>query len=165
MEEPKLVIRGIEITPDEIAELGIRIVGEVSNDGSIPIQQVRKALGAMATVEPISTEITDLARKFQQLYRELKLKREHEKEFVDKIVGEIIRKQAEISTQTDMPDHEKSKRRGRLKLSKDEISFRRQKVKEAEGMRKKDPQRPWKDIARELGIPERTLRDWRHNNY
>lgn len=44
-----------------------------------------------------------------------------------------------------------------------ERESRRKLVARANEMRLADPKRPWADIAKELDLPERTLRDWRHN--
>ena len=40
---------------------------------------------------------------------------------------------------------------------------RKEIVRQANKLRIEDPQKTWKAISREIGIPERTLRDWRHN--
>jgi len=59
---------------------------------------------------------------------------------------------------------EKPKQKGRYRLTPDEIKRRKKIVKEAERIFKSsDPKKTWKQIANELDIPERTLRDWRHN--
>jgi hypothetical protein len=52
---------------------------------------------------------------------------------------------------------------GRYRLTKDEIDNRRKIRKKAEKIKRKNPEKYWKEIANELEIPERTLRDWRHN--
>ena len=52
---------------------------------------------------------------------------------------------------------------GRYRLTKDDIKFRKKKVKEAAEIKKQDPSKYWKEIALEVDVPERTLRDWRHN--
>ncbi len=40
---------------------------------------------------------------------------------------------------------------------------RRAVVRKANELRLADPKRQWKEIAKELDLPERTLREWRHN--
>jgi hypothetical protein len=61
------------------------------------------------------------------------------------------------------------KKQGRYRLTADEIEYRRKMVKEAEQIKKENPQRLWKEIdlemAGKLEIAERTFRAWRHNNY
>lgn len=57
------------------------------------------------------------------------------------------------------------KKRGRYRLTDEEIARRQEIVKQAEQLKASDPRKKWKEIAYELDIPERTLRDWRHNNY
>lgn len=68
-----------------------------------------------------------------------------------------------------MTEPEKPKQVGRYRLTAQEIKFRRQKVKEAEKIKKDNPQKQWKEIdkgfAEELNISDRTFRSWRHNNY
>ncbi len=49
------------------------------------------------------------------------------------------------------------------KLTDEDTTYRRGIVQSANQMRKETPGRGWVSIARDLGIPERTLRDWRHN--
>jgi hypothetical protein len=59
---------------------------------------------------------------------------------------------------------EKPQQKGRYRLTKDEIKRRKKIVKDAERIfRESNPKKTWKQIAYELDIPERTLRDWRHN--
>lgn len=59
---------------------------------------------------------------------------------------------------------EKPRQKGRYRLTQDEIRQRKKIVKEAKRIFKEsDPKKTWKQIAYELDIPERTLRDWRHN--
>ena len=65
---------------------------------------------------------------------------------------------------------DKPKQKGRYRLTKAEIKFRKQKVKEAKKMKKENPQKQWKEIdiefANEIGtISDRTFRDWRHTHY
>jgi hypothetical protein len=55
------------------------------------------------------------------------------------------------------------KQKGRYRLTEDDINYRKNKVKKANQMKKDDITRKWKDIARELEIPDRTLRGWRHD--
>jgi hypothetical protein len=69
----------------------------------------------------------------------------------------------EKSAPTKREKEKSNKPKTPYRLTKDDIKYRKQKVKEAKIMRAEDPSRVWKDIAKELGIPERTLRDWRHN--
>ncbi len=64
----------------------------------------------------------------------------------------------------------KPKQKGRYRLTAEEIKFRKKKVKEAEKMKKDNPQKQWKEIdkifADEIGsISDRTFRDWRHTHY
>jgi hypothetical protein len=70
---------------------------------------------------------------------------------------------------SDRPNIEHRKQKGRYRLTEEEVKFRRQKVKEANKIKKVDPQKSWKEIdkafADELNISERTFRSWRHNNY
>ncbi len=64
---------------------------------------------------------------------------------------------------------EKVRQKGRYRLSKDEIKFRRGKVKEANAEKKKNPLKRWGEIdaefADQLGISPGSFRHWRHNNY
>lgn len=55
------------------------------------------------------------------------------------------------------------KDKGRYRLTDDEIKSRRKRVREAKKRKKESPQMLWKQIAKDLDLPERTLRDWRHN--
>ena len=58
----------------------------------------------------------------------------------------------------------KPKQKGRYRLTQNEIRGRKKIVKEAEKVFKESvPKKTWKQIADEFDIPERTLRDWRHN--
>ncbi len=52
---------------------------------------------------------------------------------------------------------------GRGKLTDPEIKHRRDVVARAEQLTADDPQKTWKQIALDLDLPERTLREWRHN--
>jgi hypothetical protein len=62
------------------------------------------------------------------------------------------------------PEPEKGLRqKGRYRLTPEEIKVRTKQVREAKKLKKSDPSLGWKEIARTLGVPERTLRDWRHN--
>jgi hypothetical protein len=61
------------------------------------------------------------------------------------------------------PHFEVRQQKGRGKLGKDEIQRRKKIVREAEKIKKENPDFLWEKIADDLGIPERTLRDWRHN--
>jgi hypothetical protein len=55
------------------------------------------------------------------------------------------------------------KQRGRYRLTQDEINRRKEIVKKAEKLFKTTtPKITWKQIAVDLDVPERTLRDWRH---
>ena len=59
---------------------------------------------------------------------------------------------------------EKPKQKGRYRLTQDQIKQRKKIVKDANRIfRASNPKKTWKEIAYELDIPERTLRDWRHN--
>jgi hypothetical protein len=59
---------------------------------------------------------------------------------------------------------EKHNQKGRYRLTEYEIKRRKKIVKDAIRIFKKsNPKKTWKQIAYELDIPERTLRDWRHN--
>lgn len=70
-----------------------------------------------------------------------------------------LRKEMEPSKKLDKP-----KQKGRYRLTKSEIKTRRKIVSEAERIYKESsPKKTWKQVAYELDIPERTLRDWRHN--
>jgi hypothetical protein len=64
---------------------------------------------------------------------------------------------------------ERPKQKGRYRLTAEETKFRRQKVREAEKIKKLEPHKQWKEIDKEfadaLNISERTFRAWRHNNY
>jgi|GEM_PF-3430000 len=64
---------------------------------------------------------------------------------------------------------ENIKKNGRYRLSKDEVKFRRQKVKEANEEKKQNPLKRWDEIdfefSERLGIPKDSFRRWRHNNY
>lgn len=55
-----------------------------------------------------------------------------------------------------------AKQQGRYRLTVDDITYRKEIVKKAEEIHR-DTGKSWKLIARQLGIPERTLRDYRHN--
>ncbi len=48
-------------------------------------------------------------------------------------------------------------------FKEEEIERHRKIVQKASRMLKEDPDKTWKEIAAELHIPERTLRDWRRN--
>jgi hypothetical protein len=62
------------------------------------------------------------------------------------------------------PTSEKPKQIGRYRLTEDEVKRRKKIVKDANRfMRESNYVKTWKQIAIELDIPERTLRDWRHN--
>lgn len=78
---------------------------------------------------------------------------------------EIKKKEADFQTvkvRAEKP--EKPKQKGRYRLTKDDIKRRKKIVKDAKRIFKEsNPKKTWKQIAYELGIPERTLRDWRHN--
>jgi hypothetical protein len=54
---------------------------------------------------------------------------------------------------------------GRGDLTTPEINYRREKVRRANQIKEQDPPKTWKEIAKdkEIDLPERTLRDWRHN--
>jgi len=52
---------------------------------------------------------------------------------------------------------------GRYRLSEEEIKNRKNIVKQAEKSKRENPDLLWEKIASDLLIPERTLRDWRHN--
>jgi hypothetical protein len=69
--------------------------------------------------------------------------------------------------QNDLPS--KPKQKGRYRLKPSEIKFRKQRVKDANQMKKDNPQKQWKEIdkifADELNISDRTFRDWRHTHY
>ena len=51
----------------------------------------------------------------------------------------------------------------RSRLTENDIEHRRQIVAKANKLRTQNPSLKWKIIAKELDVPERTLRDWRHN--
>jgi hypothetical protein len=53
--------------------------------------------------------------------------------------------------------------KGRYRLTPEEIKVRKKQVSEAKKLKKLDPSLGWKEIAKTLGVPERTLRDRRHN--
>ncbi len=56
------------------------------------------------------------------------------------------------------------KQKGRYRLTPDEIKARKEVVKKANLIfNEANPKKTWKEIANDLGIPERTLRGWRHN--
>ena len=89
---------------------------------------------------------------------------------------DIVREAAQIdyqqvdAAQGDAAKPEKPKQKGRYRLTKEEIKFRRRKVKEAEKMKKGNPQKLWKEIDKEFAdgigsISDRTFRDWRHTHY
>lgn len=60
---------------------------------------------------------------------------------------------------------ETGKKKGRYRLTEEDIKYRRSIVEAAEELKKKDSQKTWKQIAYDLDKSERTLRAWRHNNY
>ncbi len=72
-------------------------------------------------------------------------------------------------TQTNSGKVEKTKNSGRYRLSKDEIKFRRQQVKEANEEKKQNPLKHWNEIdfefSEKLKISKESFRRWRHNNY
>lgn len=51
----------------------------------------------------------------------------------------------------------------RRDLDEDEVNRRKEVVRKAEEIRKENPKLLWTKIAEDMDIPERTLRDWRHN--
>lgn len=53
--------------------------------------------------------------------------------------------------------------KGRYRLTKEDIEHRKNIVLQARVLRAENPYKLWAEIANELDIPERTLRDWRHN--
>ena len=50
---------------------------------------------------------------------------------------------------------------GANRLSDYEVTWQRDTVAKANEMKKGDQSLKWKEIARRVGVPERTLRDWR----
>lgn len=60
-------------------------------------------------------------------------------------------------------------KKGRYRLTKNEIKFRKQQVKDAERVKKDNPLKYWMEIDKEfgekLGISAESFRKWRHNNY
>lgn len=64
---------------------------------------------------------------------------------------------------SELLDQQIEKQKGRYRLTEDEIKQRKNIVNKAEEMRSNTPGIKWKAIALELDVPERTLRDWRHN--
>ena len=60
-------------------------------------------------------------------------------------------------------DQKSLKQKGRYRLTDDQIKLRRKIVRDAIKRKQESPLKTWKEVARELDIPERTLRDWRHN--
>jgi hypothetical protein len=59
---------------------------------------------------------------------------------------------------------EKAKQQGRYRLTDNEIEKRKRTVKQAqELMKESDYTKTWEQIADDLGMSDRTLRDWRHN--
>ncbi len=61
------------------------------------------------------------------------------------------------------------KKKGRYRLDDDEVSRRRDLVKQANEMKKNDPKMKWKNIddyfSMKLDISSESFRRWRHNNY
>lgn len=55
--------------------------------------------------------------------------------------------------------------KGRYRLTEDDNIYRHEIVEKANKIRSDNPLKTWREIAREIDKPERTLRDWRHNNY
>ena len=58
---------------------------------------------------------------------------------------------------------EKPKQKGRYRLTKEEIKKRKKIVKEATRIKNESPFKTWQQVANEIDVPVRTLRDWRHN--
>jgi hypothetical protein len=78
--------------------------------------------------------------------------------------SQIDRLHAEIRERfKEKPKPEEPKHKGRYRLTPDEIKFRNNKVKEAQKIKDKHPEKYWKQIALEIDVPERTLREWRHD--
>jgi len=69
----------------------------------------------------------------------------------------------EVTPAADATPTEKQKHKAHYRLTKDDIRYRKNIVKKAEALRKENPKLLWQKIADEVGVPERTLRDWRHN--
>lgn len=69
------------------------------------------------------------------------------------------------AVQVDTVEPEKPKQKGRYRLTPEAIKARKKIVKEAEKRKRTDPRKTIKEIAYELDIPERTLREWRRANY
>ncbi len=96
---------------------------------------------------------------------ETRMKR-HE-EIVSTLISSLITELQPVrvdAAQADAGKPEKPKQAGRYRLTHDEIKRRKKIVKDAERIfRESNPRKTWKQIAYELEIPERTLRDWRHN--
>ena len=65
--------------------------------------------------------------------------------------------------QVDAAKPEKPKHKGRYRLTREDIKKRKEIVKDANERKKNNPRKTWKEIASEMDIPERTLRDYRHN--
>ncbi len=57
----------------------------------------------------------------------------------------------------------KPKQKGRYRFTKNDIQYRKTIVKKANAIKKEQPGKLWKEIAFELGVNPKTLRDWRHN--
>lgn len=71
--------------------------------------------------------------------------------------------QNSVSSFDEKEKSEKTKQKGRYRLTPEEIKNRKEIVKKAKKIKKDNPSKLWKQIATELEIPERTLRDYRHN--
>lgn len=80
------------------------------------------------------------------------------------IISEFVTSYAPGALQVNFDNPERPKQKGRYRLTPEEIKRRKRIVKEAIRLfNQADPKKTWKQIAYELDIPERTLRDWRHN--
>jgi hypothetical protein len=69
----------------------------------------------------------------------------------------------ENAAQLQPTEPEAPKQKGRYRLTDNEIKERKKVIQIAMRLKRESTGKTWKEVAVEMGIPERTLRDWRHN--
>jgi hypothetical protein len=87
----------------------------------------------------------------------------------NRLQRELLEKNRQLPVANVTAKAERPKQKGRYRLTAEETKFRREKVREAEKIKKLQPHKQWKEIDKKfadaLNISERTFRSWRHNNY
>ncbi len=132
----------------------------------IPISAfyITKTDGDKPFYNPVEIGYVDVNRLGQRLKVVFAYSRDPElAEYFSKFLNEFIGDWPEAIPQNNKTNPPIEKQKGRYRLTDDEINYRKDKVSEANKIKKESPDLYWKEIAKRMDIRERTLRDWRHN--